>query len=70
MPLSKKRNRDRMRDIRLHAKIDTVPVQPIEIVHCPICGKESHLCRCPGIDRGSFAQYVIDADGNPIYDEP
>lgn len=29
-----------------------------EITHCPICGKESHLCKCPVIDRGLFAKYV------------
>ena len=30
----------------------------MEITHCPICDKESHLCRCPTINRGSFSQYV------------
>ena len=32
--------------------------EEIEIVHCPICGKETHNCMCPVIDRGSFAKYV------------
>ena len=33
-----------------------------EISHCPICGKESHLCRCPTINRGSFAEFVDKKD--------
>ena len=32
-------------------------VEPL-IEVCPTCSKEPHLCKCPTINRGSFAKYV------------
>ena len=56
MPLSKARNRDRMREIRLHSKITTAPVQPEELIDTPELD-----------DMPSNIEY-IDADGNPVYE--
>ena len=71
MPLSKVRNRDRLRIIRLHKQmcpsVSSNTIQPgisqaaIELVQpllCSVCDNE--VCTCPSIDRGSFAQYVDD----------
>ena len=52
MPLSKQRNRDRMREIRLHTKKRIEPVQP----------KPSDI-----EDMPPSVEY-IDADGNPVYE--
>ena len=54
MTLSKKRNRDRMRLIRLHVKKDTEGVQPKPV--------NKHPYGYPGM-------VGIDADGQPIYEE-
>ena len=51
MPLSKQRNRDRMRELRLHTKKTTEPVQP----------KPSDT-----EDKPTDIEY-IDADGHPVY---
>ena len=57
MPLSKKRNRDRMRLIRLHVKKRTEGVQP-----------KGELP--PPFNEGSrYNPCGVDADGNLIYEE-
>lgn len=30
----------------------------LEDIKCPVCDKLAYLCKCPVIDRGSFAEYV------------
>ena len=35
-----------------------VAAEPLIETHCPVCGKEAHLCKCPVINRGSFSKYV------------
>lgn len=59
MPLSKQRNRDRMKQIRLHAKIVTPVVQPEPIV-APWDWVQEHTYYSENIE--------LDADGNPIPD--
>ena len=55
MPLSKARNRDRMREIRLHTKNDTEVVQPNHI-------DKVDDSETPGVE-------YVDADGYPVYNE-
>ena len=50
MPLSKKRNRERMRQIRLHAKLVRPIVQP----------KQMYMASVP------INMQELDADGNPM----
>lgn len=54
MPLSKVRNRDRMRKSRLHKQLnpsqESKPVQPV----------------MPSWEEREDREWVIDADGNPI----
>ena len=57
MPLSKQRNKDRMREIRLHAKKLTAPVQP----------KPSDESGNSTDIEYAGVEY-IDADGNPVYE--
>ena len=38
--------------------VEYVAVEPLIGTHCPVCSKEAHLCKCPVIDRGSFAESV------------
>ena len=57
MPLSKAKNRDRMRESRLHAKKDTVPVQPKPSLY----GWNKAIQEMAGIEG-------VDADGNPVYE--
>ena len=57
MPLSKQRNRDRMRQARLHTRVDTDPVQPNE----PTDSAEVN-------DIPPEIEYV-DAEGYPVYSE-
>ena len=56
MPLSKEKNRERMREIRLHAKKHIEVVQP-DVVELPLVSDE---------DRAGVV--YIDADGNPVYE--
>ena len=67
MPLSKKRNRDRMKRIRLHALLSSPrnikPVQPKPIDR--LIGKGNAIAPWGGLGE----KYPIDADGNPIYEE-
>ena len=56
MPLSKQRNRDRMREIRLH-KAKSPPYQ-IKAV------QPKHIDK---VDDSPSVEY-IDADGNPVYE--
>lgn len=65
MPLSKKRNRDRMRDTRLHTKIEKVFVQPNTVspsFRREGYGKVSTIL----IPVQPSVQPEIDADGNVI----
>ena len=41
-------------------RIDGEDVEALlkEVEVCPKCNKEPHLCKCPTINRGSFAKYV------------
>lgn len=61
MPLSKDKNRERMKRIRLHKRLSDLIVQPKPIVE-HYTGKvtvPSQASNCVGLD----------ADGNPIYDD-
>ncbi len=59
MPLSKARNRERMRQYRLHDKENTGYVQP--------AAPDDNLFKRVVLESGEIVQ--IDADGYPVYDE-
>ena len=71
MPLSKARNKARMKAIRLHAKIEEGVVQPKAV---PLYNPMKHRAGDRVmIQRGNrLIETVIpdlDGDGNPIYDD-
>ena len=57
MTLSKKRNRDRMREVRLHTRITIEPVQPKDLDYTIDLE-----------DKPTDIDYV-DADGAPVYND-
>lgn len=62
MPLSKARNRERMRQIRLHERLKRASVQPIDAVSLSV--------KREGYGKASSTVIPeLDADGNPIYEE-
>ncbi len=84
MPLSKSRNRDRMRQIRLHASKKTGYVQPregivsVHVCQTPDCGYVEGLAELLDVKPNSPYKTVVtdtgelvefDADGNRIYEE-
>jgi len=80
MPLSKKRNRERMRKVRLHARVNGVIVQPKVIGRGIIRGsveRPALIIEELGDSRLHTSRNVgyvqpkplFDADGYPIYEE-
>ena len=69
MPLSKKRNRERMRIIRLHKRIST-PYQANPVQPKPIIDAISPSVQREGYGKASSTVIPeLDADGNLIPDE-
>ena len=66
MPLSKARNRARMRELRLHAKKDTVVVQPNIPLYSPHIHGAGDTVRT--WDGSIVTLLPLDADGNSIPD--
>ena len=73
MPLSKKRNRERMRQSRLHKAIlppqRTKPVQPKYIVRPSLVMPQPETDVESVTTTNVSSRVWIDADGNPIYDD-
>ncbi len=68
MPLSKARNRARMREFRLHVKKDDIDVQPNVPLYDPSIHKSGDIVR---VWDGSIVTLLpLDADGYPIPEIP
>ena len=67
MPLSKKRNRDRMKEIRLHKRL--LPSQTSRPVQPKLVVRRSYVSLHDTPTFTSYGIEAIDADGNPIWEE-
>ena len=67
MPLSKKRNRDRMRQSRLHKQLSS-PVQSNDVQPKPIFHRDAIVFGGYGDKQELPPGSYIDADGNVVYE--